>query len=131
MTQTATPAAPAITADTPPAELLARFTPHLKIAHQVPGRVRLKLGMKALEGIKLNELESNSAAFAAVLKQITGIRNISWNLLAHSCTVEYDPRAIPDAAWPDLLAGKPSAAAQSLHAILENTHANLRAALRD
>ena len=32
-----------ITADTPPAALLAHFAPHLKIAHQLPGRVRLKL----------------------------------------------------------------------------------------
>ena len=118
-----------ITADTPPAALLAHFAPHLKIAHQLPGRVRLKLGMKVLGGIKFSALESSADAFAAVLKQIRGVRAINWNLMARSCTVEYDPAVIPDDAWPDLLAGADSAAAQALHAILEETHASLRAAV--
>ena len=96
-----------ITADTPPAALLAHFAPHLKIAHQLPGRVRLKLSMKALDGINFSALESSADAFSAVLGQIRGVRAIK---------------------WPDLLAGADSAAAQALHAILEETHASLRCA---
>ena len=103
-----------ITADTPPAALLAHFAPHLKIAHQLPGRVRLKLGMKVLGGIKFSALESSADAFAAVLKQIRGVRAINWNLMARSCTVEYDPAVIPDNAWPDLLAGADNAAAAKI-----------------
>lgn len=117
-----------ITADTPPAALLAHFALHLKIAHQLPGRVRLKLSMKALDGINFSALESSADAFSTVLGQIRGVRAIKWNLLARSCTVEYDTAIIPDAAWPDLLAGADSAAAQALHAILEETHASLRCA---
>ena len=118
-----------ITADTPPAALLAHFAPYLKIAHQLPGRVRLKLSMKALDNINnFSALESSADAFSAVLGQIRGVRAIKWNLLARSCTVEYDTAIIPDAAWPDLLAGADSAAAQALHAILEETHASLRCA---
>ena len=98
-----------ITADTPPAALLAHFAPHLKIAHQLPGRVRLKLSMKALDGINFSALESSADAFSAVLGQIRGVRAIKWNLLARSCTVEYDTAIIPDAAWPDLLSSPATA----------------------
>ena len=47
-----------------------------------------------------------------------------------NCTGINPQNNIPDAAWPDLLASKPSAAAQSLHAILENTHTNHTLTLR-
>lgn len=117
-----------LTIDTPPAELLATVVPHLRIAHQIPGRVRFKMDIGALQGIRFDGQGATSDAISTVLKKIRGIRNISWNLLAKSCTVEYTPSVIPDAAWPDLLAGRKSPAADALQAILEETHANLRQA---
>ncbi len=112
--------------DTPPAELLAHFVPFLRIAHQIPGRVRFKFSASAANGVKFDASSADSDALTAVLKQTRGIKNISWNLLARSCTVEYDPKVLPDDAWVDLLAGRSSAAADALHAILEETHAKLR-----
>ena len=117
-----------ITADTPPAALLAHFAPHLKIAHQLPGRVRLKLSMKALDGINFRALESSADAFSAVLGQIRGVRGIKWNRQARSGPGEADTARLPEAAWPARRAGADSAAAQALHAILEETHASLRCA---
>ncbi|MDO5057709.1 MAG: hypothetical protein Q4E06_10345 [Lautropia sp.] len=114
------------TADTPPAELLAHFIPHLHIAHQIPGRVRFKLGSAAVNGIRFDAPAGKGDLFDRVLGRIRGVRHVSWNLLARSCTVEYDPGQIPDAAWPDLLAGTASPAAATLQAILEETHAQLR-----
>ncbi|MDO5103755.1 MAG: hypothetical protein Q4D91_12815 [Lautropia sp.] len=112
--------------NTPPAELLAHFVPFLKIAHQIPGRVRFKFSTRAANGVGFDGPANSSEALAQVLKQTRGIKDISWNLLARSCTVSYDPRVIPDRAWVDLLAGHQSTAADTLHAILEETHAQLR-----
>lgn len=116
--------------DTPPAEVLAHFTPFLSIAHQIPGRVRFKFSTKAATGVKFDGSSADSERLSKVLKETRGIRNLSWNLLARSCTVEYDPAVIPDQAWVDLLAGTQSPAAGTLHTILEETHANLRNAVR-
>ncbi|MDO4905542.1 MAG: hypothetical protein Q4A16_08345 [Lautropia sp.] len=115
--------------DTPPAELLAHFVPFLRIAHQIPGRVRFKFDASAGNGVKFDASTADSDTLTAVLKQTRGIKNIGWNLLARSCTVEYDPQVLPDDAWADLLAGRSSAATAVLHAILEETHANLRNAI--
>lgn len=111
---------------TPPAELLAHFVPFLRIAHQVPGRVRFKFSAKAGNGIRFDASHADSDALTDVLKQTRGIRKIGWNLLARSCTVEYDPTVIPDRAWVDLLADEKTPAAETLHAILEETHAHIR-----
>lgn len=113
-------------AATPPAELLAHFTPHLKIAHQIPGRVRFKLAAAAVNGVSFDAPNGKGDVLDTILQKIRGVRSVSWNMLARSCTVEYDPRIIPDSAWPDLLAGKASPAADTLRAILEETHAQLR-----
>lgn len=112
--------------DTPPAELLAHFVPFLKIAHQIPGRVRFKFSTNATNGVSFDGPANSSDALSRVLKQTRGIKDIGWNLLARSCTISYDPKVIPDAAWVDLLAGRQSAAADTLHAILEESHAQLR-----
>lgn len=112
--------------NTPPAELLAHFVPFLKIAHQIPGRVRFKFSTSAANGVKFDAPDKGGDALGEVLGRTRGIRDISWNLLARSCTISYDPQVIPDSAWVDLLAGRNSAAAETLHAILDETHVHLR-----
>ena len=101
------------TPQTPPAVVLAHFSPYLSIAHQVPGRIRLKLGKGALSGVSFEGADNKSDT-------------INWNLLARSCTIEYDPAVIPNAAWPDLLAGTDSPAAQTLRTIMDEAHEHLR-----
>ena len=70
--------------------------------------------------------EGRSEAITTALRRIRGVKNISWNLLARSCTIEYDPAVIPNAAWPDLLANADTPAAQTLRTILDEAHEQLR-----
>lgn len=94
--------------------LVAGFASRLRIAHQISGRVRIKIA-PALDTAALGQ----GASLGKILALLPGVRGIQLNPLARSCVVEYDHRAIPDAAWPDLLAGRSSAAAQVLLDLLD------------
>lgn len=91
---------------------LLRFTRYLRIAHHIPGRVRLKLVADLADADM--DLLGGAKRFHAALSGRAGIRAISLNPLARSCTVEYDAAVIPPTAWSDLLAGTRSAAAEIL-----------------
>ncbi len=95
--------------------LVTEISPYLRIAHQINGRVRLKLDAGAFDS------PAWRAGGGERLKQLfgvlPGVRDFSLNPLARSCVVEYDSAIIPDAAWPDLLAGRRSAAADVLLAL--------------
>lgn len=112
------------TAPASAADVIASWAPHLHIAHQVPGRIRLRLdptlaGAPALRG-------AGPDALQRVLGDASGLQSVRLNPLARSCVIEYDKNAIPDAAWPDLLAGRDTAAARIL---LKNLSACARAAI--
>lgn len=106
--------------DTTP--LQALFS-QLRIAHHIPGRIRLKLEAT------LTEAQQNAIAEAQrllkSLDQTPGIRSASLNLLARSCTVEYDPKAIPPAAWRDLIDGGRSPEATALLDLLVGNYRRL------
>ncbi|MBQ6656495.1 MAG: hypothetical protein IJM64_04340 [Ottowia sp.] len=103
----------------PLATLLARFAPHVRIAHHIPGRVRLRLDAAALKeaGISTGALRPKGAWTDD--GALPGVRRVSWNLLARSCTIEYDAVRIAPAAWPELLAGRDTPAAAALRALLQ------------
>lgn len=104
--------------DLDPWRVAAAFVPGLRIAHQIAGRVRLKLDADAA---------SLRAIDAARLRQSLGaLRGVQFNWLARSCVVEYDTRIIADAAWSDLLAGRRTAAAAVLLDLLPTHHATPR-----
>lgn len=84
----------------------------LRIAHHIPGRVRLKLGASAEAG--LAQAMETAKGFVACVTGVAGIRSVSLNPLARSCLVEYDPVVIPPAAWDDLIGGTRSAVADTL-----------------
>ena len=109
-----------------PWHVVALFSPYLRIAHQIAGRVRLKLDAAALDAPAVREVGAEK--LRAAIESIRGVRRIQFNLLARSCVVEYDPQTIPDAAWPDLLAGRRSAAADLLIGILQEKYAELQGA---
>lgn len=110
--------------DIDPWRVVAGFSPYLSIAHQVGGRVRLKIDTAALDDPKLNGLGADRLRGA--LSSVRGVHAISLNLLARSCVVEYDNAVIPDAAWPDLLAGRKSDAAAALVGILQEKYEEVR-----
>lgn len=104
-----------------PPQLLEQLASYVRIAHQIPGRVRLKFDMGALNNAGLASLVKQGSVSTPFFTQIHGVHRIDWNLLARSCTIEYDSNLIPDTAWRDLLAGDNSDAARTLYGLLENT----------
>jgi hypothetical protein len=92
---------------------------HIRIAHHIQGRIRLKLDTDlVLPGYSDNQ----ASQFQAVLDRIPGFHAVRVNFLARSCAVEYDPAVIPFQAWHDFLAGTDSHAASILEDILRNFH---------
>lgn len=99
---------------------LATLTPGIRIAHQIGGRVRLKL-----DGSVNMTVPGDTVDLGQILKVLPGVRDIHINLLARSCVIEYDSTVISDAAWPDLLAGRATQAALSLQALFEGAFSRL------
>ena len=93
-------------------DLLQRVAASLRIAHHIPGRVRLKLA--AEPGPELAAAAGDVTALNRALSGSPAIRSVSLNPLARSCTIEYDPALIPPSAWPDLLAGRSTSGAEAL-----------------
>jgi hypothetical protein len=90
---------------------LLRFATLLRIAHHIPGRVRLKLAVENGSGL-IDAAEAKR--FIRSVTGVPGIRAVSLNPLALSCVVEYDPALISPSVWNDLVAGTRSAAAEAL-----------------
>lgn len=85
-----------------PEDLLLRAGEVLAIAHHIPGRIRLKLVDEAAAAV----LAGARFPTPERLRAVAGVRAVKLNLLARSCVVDYDPTAIPPAAWVDLLSGR-------------------------
>lgn len=103
-------------ADATAAEVIACWAPYLRIAHQVAGRVRLRLDGALADAPELRRF--GPAVLQRVLGAASGLRDVRLNPLARSCVIEYDNKLIPDPAWPDLLAGLDTPAARILTARL-------------
>jgi hypothetical protein len=96
---------------------LQQFASCVEIAHHVPGRIRLRL----LPGASARaEAVPGAGALKDALGSLPGIRSVRINALARSCTIEYDPLAIPFQAWPDFLGNVRSEAAGVLRRIVSN-----------
>jgi len=97
-------------------ETLLRFSTKLRIVHHIPGRIRLKLDTSVPD--EQVDAIANAKQFRKSLDSAPGIRSVSLNLLARSCTVEYDTRHIPSATWSDLVNGVCSPAVETLLGVL-------------
>jgi hypothetical protein len=95
-------------------ESLRRYIALVAIAHHIPGRIRLKLGIGAETLRQIGHAGIEAGRFGSALGAVPGIRRIQLNRLARSVTVEYDNQTIPDRAWPDLLANRTSPEAVAL-----------------
>lgn len=82
---------------------LLAFAAHLTIAHHIPGRIRLKLNTVPAGGGDMSP-----QAVIATLSAIDGVKAVSVNPLARSCTIEYDAARISARAWSDLIGNVPS-----------------------
>lgn len=88
---------------------LRRF---VSIAHHVPGRIRLKLDMRALAHLP----QVDPAPFVDLVGRVQGVTATRVNAAALSVVVEYDPALIAPPVWAELLAAEPEAAARLLAA---------------
>lgn len=101
-------------------QIIERFAPRASIAHHIPGRVRLKFDIGAIDTSDLREIRPERLRIA--LENIRGVIAVRLNALARSCTVEYDETVIPRDAWEDLLACRMTPAAEILVSILRKKH---------
>ncbi|GEO79896.1 heavy-metal-associated domain-containing protein [Pararhodospirillum oryzae] len=76
--------------------------PHLSIAHHIPGRVRLKIGIGALGVLKAGAAGGPSLQLEDLCR-IQGIQSVRLNAGAQSVVVSYDPAVIPPSFWQDCL----------------------------
>lgn len=74
---------------------LLKIAPHAKIAHHVPGRIRLKI---SVEGIKA----LNGTLNAEDPIRIPGILSTRINTFARSIIIDYDPERIHYELWERL-----------------------------
>ncbi|MBB4305424.1 hypothetical protein GGD81_004501 [Rhodobium orientis] len=85
-------------------DLIAAFwqiRPMLKIAHHIPGRIRLSVSLKALtSGPKLSP-----GTVETLLARLEGIMSVRINRAAGSATVAYDPNTFPPDLWSKIIAG--------------------------
>jgi hypothetical protein len=84
-------------------ELLA-LRREVGIVHQLPGRIRLRLGPAILQRAAASGLDAEQAR--AWLKAVPGIRNVRVNSLAASMVIEYDPATLDPRWWERLILGE-------------------------
>lgn len=109
-------------------EQIARFLPCLSIAHHIPGRIRLKLG---LSGVGLLDASARLQVreALALLGEIEGVKTFRINAVALTCVIEYDTAVIPGQAWHDFLQGKSTPASGILRSIVEQKYREISLAL--
>lgn len=83
---------------------LLRLRSELGIVHQVPGRIRLRLGPGLLDWAQGRGLDAAQAS--GWLGALPGVRGLRVNLAAASLIIEYDPLRFDPAAWETLLRGE-------------------------
>lgn len=88
---------------------LRRF---VSIAHHVPGRVRLKLDIKALAHLP----KVDPGPFVDLVARIPGVKATRLNPAALSVVVDYDTRLLAAPVWERLLAAGPQEVEQILSA---------------
>ena len=100
-------------------EELRSFLRDVRIAHHIRGRIRLKV---EADVTLIDFPREHVRTFQSLLDRIPAVRSVQVNLLARSCTVQYDPELIPERAWSDLLNGTMSEAAAILERILHDAY---------
>ncbi len=89
---------------------------HLRIAHHIPGRIRLRAGPAIVKDLGA----VNSKALDRILRALDGIKDVRVNPTAGSMVVEYRPDTIKPDWWETLILGPEASAVGLMHRLLEN-----------
>ena len=89
---------------------------HLRIAHHIPGRIRLRAGPAIVKDLGAVD----SKAIDRILRALDGIKDVRINPGAGSVVVEYRPETIKPDWWETLILGREAAAVGLMHRLLEN-----------
>lgn len=100
---------------------------HLKIAHHMPGRIRVRIGAGVFEDLG----KVDRSLFDRILGAVAGIKDVRVNPAAGSIVVAYTPSMIEPAWWETLIHGKEAAAKNLLRRLLDTEFASAVAAARD
>lgn len=82
--------------------LMVSLRSHVTIAHHIPGRVRLRIGLGAL-GVVSGRDQGRARFSLTDLAAFAGIETVRLNTAAQSAIVTYDPGVIPEAFWRECL----------------------------
>lgn len=95
-------------------ETLLAARRHCRIAHHVPGRLRLRFDPLALQAAP----RALTGRLQAALTAMAGVRRTEINAAAFSVTVHYDAAVLAPALWDRILTGDAAAAAAALGGVL-------------
>ena len=88
---------------------------HIKIAHHVPGRIRVRLMLSALKQFP----DVDPTILESLQSEAEGIKDIRVNRAAGSAAISYDPQIIPQASWETIINGEPEIAKKTLLKLIE------------
>ena len=88
---------------------------HLKIAHHIPGRIRLRVGASVFKDLG----KVDTQVFDRILGAIDGIRDVRVNAAAGSVVIAYTPTMIQSSWWETLLKADDDKATALLQRLLD------------
>ena len=88
---------------------------HLKIAHHIPGRIRLRVGASVFKDLG----KVDTQVFDKILGAIEGIRDVRVNVAAGSVVIAYTPTVIQSSWWETLLKADDNKAVALLQRLLD------------
>jgi hypothetical protein len=100
---------------------------HLKIAHHIPGRIRLRVGAAVLKEAG----RVDAAVLKRILDAVQGIEDVRVNAAAGSAVITYAPKVIEPDWWETLVRGEDQAAIALLRRLLNAELAPAVAAARE
>lgn len=91
---------------------------HIKIAHHVPGRIRVRLMLSALKQLP----DIDPAILESLQTEAQGIDEVRINRVAGSAAISYDTTKILPASWETIINGEHELAEQTLLKLLVKSH---------
>ena len=89
---------------------------HIKIAHHVPGRIRVRVMLSALKQLP----DIDPTILESLQIEAQGIKEVRINRVAGSAVISYDTAKIPQASWETVINGEPALAEQTLLGFLNS-----------